>query len=73
LQTDVNNTLKQAGQVVRGLRDAFQTLRSILRPLVTLLGGTRNAVKTLVLLFAAKKVSISRQRSRPRLFRSSAG
>jgi hypothetical protein len=56
LQTDVNNTVRQATQVVKGLRDGFRTLRDILRPVVGLLGGTRNAVKTLVILFAAKKV-----------------
>lgn len=56
IQERVNRVVETGEDVVRGLAGAMRTLRTILKPVVDLLGGTERAVQGLILALAVAKV-----------------
>ena len=56
VQRDVNQALRTGGEVVGGISDGFQMLKTVTSPLVDALGGARNAARALVAALAVTRL-----------------
>jgi hypothetical protein len=57
VQKAINDTVKTAATIVRAFVDVLKTLKAILDPVITAVGGLANAIKILIAVMVAAKVA----------------